>query len=148
MDPNAKDILDDLLGHLGFSVTIEEAGTPEAPVLQVHTPDSTRLVGHEGQTLEDLQFLLNRLLLAKNPDAPRVTVDVEHHRAMKEDHLMQRVRAAADQVRQTGRPVQLEPLNSYDRRLVHQAFKDDKEIASVSPNDDSRLKRITLQRRG
>jgi spoIIIJ-associated protein len=148
MDPTPKEILDDLLGHLGFSVTIEETGSTEVPVLQVHTPEAVRLVGHEGQTLEDLQFLLNRLLLAKNPDAPRVTVDVEHHRAMKEDHLMQRVRAAADQVRQTGRPVQLEPLNSYDRRLVHQAFKEDNEIISVSPNDDSRLKRITLQRRG
>lgn len=147
MEPNPKEILDDLLGLLGFVVTIEEAGTPEAPVLQVHTPEAARLVGPEGQTLEDLQFLLNRLLLAKSPDAPRVTIDVEHHRAMKEDHLMQRVRAAADQVRQSGRPVQLEPMNSYDRRLVHQVFKDDPEVMSVSPNDDSRLKRITLQRR-
>lgn len=148
MEPNPKEILDDILGLLGFVVTIEEAGTADAPVLQVHTPEAARLVGPEGQTLEDLQFLLNRLLLAKSPDAPRVTIDVEHHRAMKEDHLMQRVRAAADQVRQTGRPVQLEPMNSYDRRLVHQAFKEDSEIMSVSPNDDSRLKRITLQRRG
>ena len=114
----------------------------------MHTPEAARLVGPDGQTLEDLQFLLNRLLLARSPDAPRVTIDIEHHRAMKEDHLMQHVRAAADQVRQTGRPVQLEPMNSYDRRLVHQAFKDDPEVMSVSPNDDSRLKRITLQRRG
>ena len=148
MDSEPKEILDDLLGHLGFSVTIEEAGSADAPVLQVHTSDAGRLIGRDGQTLEDLQFLLNRLLLVRNPDAPRVTIDVEHHRAMKEDHLMQRVRAAADQVRQTGKPVQLEPLNSYDRRLVHQAFKDDKEVMSVSPNEDSRLKRITLQRRG
>lgn len=142
-----KEILDDLLGHLGFVCEIEETGSPTLPVLMVHTHDASRLVGENGSVLEDLQYLLNRLLIAQQPNAPRVAVDVEHHRAMRDDGLLSRVRGLAEQVRATGRPMQLEPLNSYDRRLVHQEFKDDPEIMSVSPKEEGRLKRITLQKR-
>ena len=50
-------------------------------------------------------------------------------------------------MRATGRPLTLDPMNSYERRLVHTAFKDDPEIATSSPADDARIKRITLARR-
>jgi spoIIIJ-associated protein len=66
---------------------------------------------------------------------------------MKEDGLVQRVRQLADIVRQTGRSYQLDPMNAYERRIVHNAFKDDPEIQSWSPPDDARLKRITLRKR-
>jgi len=147
MNLTPKEILDDLLGHLGFVCEIEETGTPTMPVLMVHTHDASLLVGQNGAVLEDLQYLLNRLLIAQQPNAPRVAVDIEHHRAMRDDGLLSRVRGLADQVRATGRPVQLEPLNSYDRRLVHQEFKEDPDVMSVSPKEEGRLKRITLQKR-
>ncbi len=147
MNPTPREILDDLLGHLGFVCEIEEMGTPEAPVLMVHTHDAVRLIGKDGVVLEDLQYLVNRLLIVHSPDAPRVSIDIEHHRAMRDDGLLHRVRQLADQVRVTGRPVQLEPLNSYDRRLVHQLFKEDLAVMSSSPGGDSRMKRITLEKR-
>jgi spoIIIJ-associated protein len=50
-------------------------------------------------------------------------------------------------VRATGRPIQTDPLNSYDRRIVHNIFKDDPEVMTWSPQDDSRMKRITLRKR-
>jgi len=50
-------------------------------------------------------------------------------------------------VRLSGRPVHLEPMNAYERRIVHNAFADDPEIKTWSPPDDSRLKRITLRLR-
>ncbi len=147
MNPSPKEILDDLLGHLGFVCQIEETGPPEAPTLMVYSKDAPRLIGRDGSVLEDLQYLVNRLLLAQDPNAPRITVDIEHHRAMRDDGLLHHVRSLADEVRATGRPVLLEPLNSYDRRIVHQTFKDDPDVMSVSPTDNNRLKRITLQRR-
>jgi spoIIIJ-associated protein len=57
------------------------------------------------------------------------------------------VRQVADVVRQTGRSYQLEPMNGYERRIVHNAFKDDPEVMTWSPPDDARLKRITLRAR-
>jgi spoIIIJ-associated protein len=136
-----------MLGHLGFVAEIQEFETDAGLQLQIFSAESDRLIGQDGSTLEDLQFLLNRILQSQNRNAPRVHVDVAHWRAMRDDQLRQRVRQIADTVRISGRPVKLEPMNSYDRRIVHNALKDDPEVMSFSPNDDARVKRITLQRR-
>ena len=148
MNPTPQELLDTMLGYLGFAFDIQESVAEDGTItLQVYTAEAEPLIGREGQTLDDLQFLLNRLLQSKNRHAPRVIVDVEHHRAMRQDGFLHKIRVLADQVRQTGRPVQLEPMNSFDRRLVHNAFKDDAQIKSVSPPDEARMKRITLMRR-
>jgi spoIIIJ-associated protein len=74
-------------------------------------------------------------------------VDVEHYRAMQEDRLVAKVRQIAETVRITGRPAQLEPMNAYERRIVHNAFEGDSEIKTWSPPENMRLKRITLRKR-
>jgi len=136
-----------MLGYLGFVAEIQEVETENGRQLQVFTAESDVLIGHEGETLEDLQFLLNRILQANDRNAPRVQVDIGHWRAMRDDRLRQRVRQVADTVRISGRPVKLEPMNSYDRRIVHNTLKDNPDVMSFSPNDDARIKRITIQRR-
>ena len=144
---DAKEILDTMLGHLGFVAEIQEIETENGIQLQVFTAEGEALIGHNGETLEDLQFLLNRILQSTDRNAPRVQVDVGHWRAMRDDKLRQRVKQIAETVRLTGRPVKLEPMNSYDRRIVHNTLKDDPELMSFSPTDDARIKRITIQRR-
>lgn len=145
---NPKELLDTLLGYLGFAFDIQESEAPDGTLtLQIYTSETDRLTGPDGQTLDDLQFLLNRLLQVRDVRAPRVVVDVEHYRTMRQDSFLQRIRALAEQVRATGRPLVLDPMNSYERRLVHTAFKDDPEIMTSSPADDARIKRITLARR-
>src|ERR1700746_3107186 len=143
----AKEILDTMLGHLCFVAEIQEIETESGIQLQVFTAEADALIGHNGETLEDLQFLLTRVLQSTNRNAPRVQVDVGHWRAMRDDKLRQRIRQIAETVRLTGRPVKLEPMNSYDRRIVHNTLKDDPELMSFSPTDDARIKRITIQRR-
>jgi spoIIIJ-associated protein len=144
----SKDLLDTILGYLGFVVQIEETKNEGGNlVLQIYTEESRRLIGRDGETLEAIQFLLNRLLQAKDKDAEKVIVDCEHYRSMREDRIVQRVRELAERVRITGRSLQLEPMNSYERRLVHNAFKDDPDVATWSPSDSARIKQITLLKR-
>lgn len=147
MSLNPRETLDTMLGLLGFICEIEEQVDEHGVHLQVYSADKDRLIGKEGALLEDIQLLLNRVLQARDKNAPKVQVDIEHFRSMKEDGLAQRVRKLAETVRLTGRPCQLEPMNAYERRIVHNAFKDDAEIQSWSPPDDARLKRITLRKR-
>ncbi len=142
-----KEILDTILGYLGFPVQIEEQQNEHGLVLQIYTSDADLLTGRNDETLEDIQYLLNRLIQAEDPKAPRVTVDVEHRRAMRNDRMVEKMRQLAALVKERGRPLQTEPLNAYDRWLVHQAFKDDPEIMSYSPDDHARMKRITLRLR-
>ena len=115
-----KDLLDTMLGYLGFVVDIEETINEGGnPTLQIYTEESRRLIGRNGETLEAIQFLLNRLLQARDKNAEKVIVDCEHYRSMREDRIVQRVRELAERVRITGRSLQLEPMNSYQRRIVH-----------------------------
>ena len=143
-----KELLDTILGYLGFVVEIQEMQNEAGNlVLQIYTEESRRLIGRDGETLEATQFLLNRLLQTKDKDAAKVIVDCEHYRSMHEDRIVQRVRELAERVRITGRSLQLEPMNSYERRLVHNAFKDDPDVATWSPDDAARIKQITLVKR-
>ena len=148
MSTNAKELLDTMLGYLGFVVQIEETRSEGGnPTLQIYTEESRRLIGRDGETLEAIQFLLNRLLQAKDKNAPKVIVDCEMYRSMREDKIVQHVKQMAERVRISGRSLQLEPMNSYERRIVHNAFKDDPEVATWSPSDSARIKQITLLRR-
>jgi spoIIIJ-associated protein len=145
LDP--RETLESMMGLLGFFCQVEESREGGTVVLQIYTAEKERLLGRNGELLDDLQTLLNRMLVAKDKNAPKVQVDVEHFRAMQEDRLIQKVRHLADMVRITGRAVQLEPMNAYERRIVHNAFAEDPQIKTWSPPDPARLKRITLRKR-
>ena len=147
MKQNPVEILDTMLGYLGFVCEYKVSENEKGLSIQVYTPESEKLIGRHGETLEDIQFLLNRILQAQNKRAPKVYLDIEHFRQMRDDSLLARVKDIGNLVRQTGRPYHLDPMNSYDRRIVHNAFKDDPDVESVSPSDDARIKRITLRRR-
>ena len=147
MKQTPKEILDTMLGCLGFVCEIQETEAENGLTLQVYTPEKESLIGHNGQTLDDLQYLLNRVLQAQDASSPKVQVDVEHYRNMRNDLLVARVRKFAESVRKTGMPFHLEPMNSYDRRLIHNAFKEDPQVTTWSPPDDARMKRIVLKKR-
>jgi len=144
----AKKILDTMLGHLGFHVEIEVLDSEEEPCLQIHSARPELLIGKDGERLDDLQYLVNRVLKKHFPKAPRVRIDCEHYRAIQEDKLTSEVRGAAEAVKASGKPFKMRPLNAYYRRLVHNALVDETEVESVSPGGDERLKRIIIRPRG
>jgi spoIIIJ-associated protein len=144
---HARQILDTLLGHLGFVVQIEEEQAAEGLTLQILTEESNLLIGRRGEVLDDIQYLVNRILQRRDPQAPRIRVDVEYFRTMREDRMLAKVNELADRVRSTGQPQVLNPMNSYYRRLVHNQFLNDPLVASESEKGDERFKRITLKRR-
>ena len=141
---SAAKVLDTMLGHLGFTATIETQQTPEGPCLQIHTGDSRAIIGKDGDRLDDLQYLVNRIIRRHYPKAERVKVDCAHFRSIQEDHLHEEVRSIAERVKSTGQPYQMRPLNAYYRRLVYNVLVADPGIVSHSPEGDDRLKRITI----
>ena len=144
---HASSLLDTMLGYLGFVVRIEEDPNNPGTGLQIHSEEAEILVGKRGQRLEDIQYLVNRIIQIHEPKAPRVRVDIEHYRTMREDVMLEKIRKHAERVRTTGKPLRLDPMNSYQRRIVHNAFKDDPDLTTWSPDDRGRLKRITIVRR-
>lgn len=141
---SATKVLDTMLGHLGLTATIELQQTHDGPCLQIHSGDSEAIIGNDGDRLDDLQYLVNRIVRRHDPKAERIKVDCEHFRSIQEDHLAQEIQGIAQRVKTTGKPFEIRPLNAYYRRLVHHILADDPQIVSHSPQGDDRLKRITI----
>jgi spoIIIJ-associated protein len=144
---HASQILDTMLGYLGFAVQIDQIEGPDGLTLQIHTDDSQQLIGKRGSTMEDIQYLVNRILQRHIPEAPRIRVDIEFYRSMHEDKLVDHAKELGDKVRAFGKSEMLQPMNSYYRRLIHNVFVDDPEVMSVSLDPNLRFKRIQLKKR-
>ena len=141
---SANKILDTMLGHLGFTATIEVQETHDGPCLQIHSGESEAIIGKDGDRLDDFQYLVNRIVRRHLPKAERIKVDCGHFRSIQEDHLNDEVKGIAERVKTTGKAFQMRPLNAYYRRLVYNVLADDPQIVSHSPQGDDRLKRITI----
>lgn len=144
MSSRARETLELMLGHLGLVFEVEEMEPAGRHVLNVHSREAGRLIGRDGHVLEDLQYLLNRILNRTEEGAPSVIVDIEGYRQKEKQDFLGRIRELADEVRRSGQPMSLAPMNSFDRRLVHQAFAEDPEIATQSEEGSARLKQVTL----
>ncbi len=148
MNPDAKAKLLELLRNLEFEATVEEGQFEDGPMLNIITEDSGRLIGRKGQTLAALQFVLNRLLYKEDDHAQKITLDVGGYRAAAREELIKKALVAADKVRRWGDVIELEPMNAFDRRIVHRALKDDPDIETHSIEvEDSDLKVIQLRTR-
>lgn len=135
-----------LLTPLGFSFTITPEPYEDGISLHIESPDARFLIGDEGDRLDDLQYMVNRLVQAKWSEAPRVRVDCDHYRARTEAKLLRRARSRAEQVLKTGKPLLMEKLNAYQRRLVHNELATIPGISTRSEETESRFKRITICR--
>ena len=141
----ARKILDTMLGHLGFSTSIDLEETSDGPCLQIACAEAELLTGKDGERLDDLQYLVNRIVRKHFPDAPRIKVDCGGFRSQQEGRLIEEIQTLAQRVRSGGSPQKLRPLNAYHRRIVHNALLGDPDIESHSPDGDQRYKRITLR---
>lgn len=141
----AQNSLETLLEKLGFSGTIVQEYLTEGLCLQItESPDRNYIIGEDGDRLDDLQYIVNRMIQKQIPDAPRVRVDCEHYRAESEKRLIDKAVSLAKRVQETGKPLKLNPLNAYHRRIVHNALMEMDGIRTESPNTDDRYKRITI----
>jgi spoIIIJ-associated protein len=146
MSAEPKATLEKVLTLLGFEATVDEHQMEDGILLDVKTEDSGRLIGRQGQTLSDLQYITNRLLFQQDSSAPKVMVDVSGYRAQAREALVKKAKEAAEKVRRWGDVVELEPLNAFDRRIIHQALKDDPNIETHSVEVEGTDKKAILLR--
>ncbi|SDU01442.1 spoIIIJ-associated protein [Verrucomicrobium sp. GAS474] len=151
-----KELLELLLGHLGFVFEVEESHEPadrgERLRLNIRTRDPGRLIGRDGRTLDEVEYLLNRLIDRDEEgdvhQTPRIIVDVEGYRRKEQDDFLATIRQKADRVRETGKPETLPPMNAYERWMIHQAFQEDPEVTTKSvavEGGNGKLKTVVLQ---
>ncbi len=148
MSAQAKPILEEILKLLGFEVTVEEHVLDDGVFLDVKSDDadSGRLIGRQGQTLSDLQYITNRILFQKDQSVPKVLIDVGGYRAKAREALVQKAQAAAEKVRRWGDIVEMEPMSAFDRRVIYNSLKDDPTVEAASVEVEGTTKKAILLR--
>ena len=86
------------------------------------------------------------MLFQQDPSAPKVTVDIGGYRTQARDALVQKALAAAEKVRRWGDIVELEPLNAFDRRIIHNALKDNPSVETHSVEVEGTEKKVIILR--
>jgi spoIIIJ-associated protein len=142
----AADFLEDLLDRMGIVASVEpnlEDGSMYVDVLgdDEDDEDMALLIGRHGQTLEALQELTRAVVGRRTGERCRVMVDVEDYRKRQRDRLVARARDLAKQVQRSGAERELEPMNAYDRKIVHDvvAGMDGIDSASTGEEPDRRV---------
>ena len=146
MTAKPKATLEKILELLGFQATVEEHQIEDGLLLDIKCDDAGRLIGRQGQTLSDLQYIANRLLFQQDQSTPKVLVDVSGYRAQAREALNTKAKEAAEKVRRWGEVVELEPMSAFDRRVIHQALKDDPDIETQSIEVEGTDKKAMLLR--
>lgn len=146
-----KEILETLMGHLGFdgvTVEIREGETSRLNVVG-DGPDREALgslIGRKGERLSALQHLVNLMLSRRTGQWTRVLVDVEDYRGRRERQLIDLALRAAERVVETGKMLQLEPMPALERRWIHLALRSNDGVSTQSIGEEPNRRVVVLPR--
>lgn len=134
MEKELSDILDNLFGLLLLEGSYDIEEDSENLMVSVSTSDAGKLIGFRGESLDALQLLINQMLAKKvgNENFKRVVVDVEGWRKQKEAELSERAKNWAEQVKESGQQMELEPMSPWQRRVVHMVVGEMEGVESES----------------
>lgn len=135
MEAQVSEVLENILGLLALEGSFEVVEGPEEVEVTIEASDPGRLIGFKGETLDSLQLLTNLIVskqLLDEAKFKRVIVDVGGWRKNKEADLERRARNWAEEVLQSGHPVELDPMPSWQRRVVHMIISEFEGVKSES----------------
>ena len=146
---NAKIFLNEVFEAMKLTVVIDvkydEAG--RSMDIDLSGDEMGVLIGKRGQTLDSLQYLVSLVVNKDAEDYIRVKVDTENYRQRRKDTLENLAKNIAYKVKRTKRPVSLEPMNPYERRIIHSALQNDKYVTTHSEGEEPfRRVVVTLKR--
>ena len=128
-------------------IKIEFNETDNLLDIDVEGPEMGILIGKRGQTLDALQYLISLAVNKKSDSYIRVKLDTENYRARRKETLENLAKNIAYKVKRTKRPVSLEPMNPYERRVIHSTLQNDKFVTTHSEGDEPyRHVVVTLKR--
>ncbi len=134
---DAKEFLNDVLKAMNAKAEIKIVETEDAINITLTGPDMGILIGYRGETLDSLQYLVSLVVnKGKDDKYKRVVLDTENYRARREDTLKRLAMKVASKVKSSGKLLKLEPMNPYERRIIHAALQNDPYVNTYSEGDE------------
>lgn len=139
----------ELVQRIGVPATVEfrqrGQGTSENPIIiDVSGQDLGALIGPQGATLQSLQFIVRLITSRQTHEWTNVVIDVGGYRQRRERSLSELAQRMADRVRQSGRPISLEPMPANERRIIHLTLRDDPDVTTQSVGQGEQRK-VTIR---
>ncbi len=151
VEDNVKSFLNDVFDAMNITVLVNVVYDEEEKSLDVDLSGDEMgiLIGKRGQTLDSLQYLVSLVVNKDTEDYIRVKVDTENYRQRRKETLENLAKNIAYKVKRTRKPVSLEPMNPYERRIIHSALQNDKYVTTHSEGDEPyRRVVVTLKKEG
>lgn len=149
LEKSVRDFLDQVFAAMELEVEIITKVDEENKVIDVEFkgPDMGMLIGKRGQTLDSLQYLTNLAVNKQSESYVKVKLDTEDYRKRRKETLENLAKNIAYKVKRTKRPVSLEPMNPFERRVIHSALQNDKYVSTHSEGEEPyRHVVVTLKR--
>jgi len=128
----AQSFVEGLLDIIGINAVCELESDGEKVEINLTSPESNRLIGHHGESLDAIQTLAGAVANIGREDYKKVIVDCENYRENREATLTELANKLAKKAVEKGRRVSLEPMNPYERRIIHSALSNSEEVKTIS----------------
>lgn len=138
-----EEIAHAFLGAMNLSLTPAVTETEDRIQIDLSGPDAYLLLERKGSVMEALQLLLAKVAESKTGLTKRIVLDCEGYRGGRDNELVELAAMTAEKVRKLHEPIEMEPLNSYERRIVHLTLANEPGVSSHSEGDGF-LKRIIV----
>jgi spoIIIJ-associated protein len=142
----AETFFRDITSKMGLNIEIRTFENDECVYIEVEGKDSRTVIGKRGQTLDAIQYLTNLVMNKGQDKYIRVIVDVEGYRSRREKTLEQLAVKLAKRVERTGRNVRLEPMNPYERKVIHATLQSNGSISTRSEGEEP-YRRVIIERK-
>ena len=138
VEDRARIFLNDVFAAMNMTVAVDVAYDEESGQMDIDLSGDEMgvLIGKRGQTLDSLQYLVSLVVNKGSEDYIRVKVDTENYRKRRKDTLENLAKNIAYKVKRTRRPVALEPMNPYERRIIHSALQNDRYVTTHSEGEE------------
>ena len=128
--------LQEVAANMGLTLEITASCNAENVYIDINGKDSGTIIGKRGQTLDAIQYLCSLVANKNSENYVRVVIDAENYRAKRERTLEQLANRLADKVRKTGRSVRLEPMNPYERKVIHATLQNRNGVTTRSEGEE------------
>lgn len=131
-DMDAKKFLEDIFAAMKLDVTVSAGFDGETVSVNLAGDNMGIVIGKRGDTLDSLQYLTSLVVNQRNEEYIKVSIDTENYREKRTEALIALSNRLADKVARTGKKFTLEPMNPYERRIIHSNLQDNSEITTFS----------------
>ena len=131
-----KDFIDGVISKLNLNCEANVTESEEEYKVDLIGPDTHILIGYRGDVLDSIQYLTLLLINKNGENKKRLVIDGENYRSKREVTLSKLAKSLAYQVSKSGKPKQLEPMNPFERRIIHSALANDKYVTTESEGEE------------